>query len=245
MSRSRGPGLASEGFEGKPELEFWGARIEKPSGWTSYTIKGDAALPGDARALPDVVELQVYTNELFYGLVRGNWSLEPAGGQDRPGRGELWWWSPDQTNHPGRTAGGTVSKAVVAPSGRRTGAHRRGRLIRRGTYFILRDDQGNYAVQAQSLWPWFPAPIRARLEFLSTFYGGRAGHGSPSPWCPMGGSTPVMNQAARIGYPWQPWTNCPLTDEGAETGYTLLSLDVGAGAGGGPCSVTGEELLQC
>ena len=27
-----------------------------------------------ARALPDVVELQVYTNELFYGL-SGDWSL--------------------------------------------------------------------------------------------------------------------------------------------------------------------------
>lgn len=57
--------------EGK-ELEFWDQ--DRETEWVDdYTLKVMQRCPV-ARALPDVVELQVYTNELFYGL-SGDWSL--------------------------------------------------------------------------------------------------------------------------------------------------------------------------
>ena len=108
--------------EGK-DLEFWGQDQEIE--WVDdYTLKVSQRCPV-ARALPEQVELQVYSNELFYGVF-GRLEPEPAGGQERPRRGE-----PGGGAQPGRHPPRRPVEGVQGGGGtlrRRAGAHRRGGL---------------------------------------------------------------------------------------------------------------------
>lgn len=98
----------------------------------------------------------------------------------------------------------TVSKAVVAPSG--------GGLVLTGAgdyppgNFFIRDDQGNYLYK--KYYGMVSRPISARLELCRLLWRA-ADMECPSLWCPMSGSTPVMNQA-EITRSLALWTNCPL-----------------------------------
>ena len=117
-----------------------------------------------------MVELEVYTNELFYGL-SGDWSLNLLVDKTAPDGESLVVEPGQRITLDGRWW--TVSKAVVAPSGRWTGAHRRGRLsagelFHPGTIRAIICIQKYYGMVSR--------PILPVSNFVA-FYGGRAGHG--------------------------------------------------------------------
>ena len=180
--------------EGK-ELEFWGR--DRETEWVDdYTLKVMQRCPV-ARTLPDVVELQVYTNELFYGL-SGDWSLNLLVDKTAPD-GESLVVEPRQTftmlDHRVR-----ADKVVVAPSG--------GGLVLTEvgfpplTDFLLRDDTGHYLYVDTERYGGAGGGLP--ISNFIAFYGG-----GPSLWCPMSGSTPAMNQVEVTRF-LALWTNCPL-----------------------------------
>ena len=215
--------------EGK-ELEFWDQ--DRETEWVDdYTLKVMQRCPV-ARALPDVVELQVYTNELFYGL-SGDWSLNLLVDKTAPD-GESLVAEPRQSftmlGHRVR-----ADKVVVAPSGG-------GLVLREAAFppltdFLLRDDTGNYlyAERYGTAGGWLP------ISNFVAFYGGRLDMESITlvpyervyPGDEPGGNHKIFGAVDEL----------PLTDDSAETGYTLISLDIGAEQAVARFQ-TGEELLQ-
>lgn len=161
--------------------------------------------------LPAVVELEVYTDQLV-PQVRGNWSLELLVDKTAPD-GESLVAEPNLTV----TVDGqriTVEKVAVAPSG--GGLVLSARSDRPFTHFILRDDQGT--VLPHSSYGPVSGSLRTRSNFYE-FQGGRTNMASLTlvPWAADGGTHRVSGSLDAL----------PLTDEGADNGYTLLSLDVG------------------
>ena len=200
--------------EGK-DLEFWGQDQEIE--WVDdYTLKVTQRCPV-ARALPEQVELQVYSNELFYG-VEGDWSLNLLVDKSAPD-GESLVVEPNQavTLHGGRWK---VSKVVVAPSG--------GGLVLTGAgenpprNFFLRDDQGNYLYEES--YGLVSRPLLPVSNFIG-FYGGRTDMESltivPYEW------VSPYEEAADTHRVFGSLDALPLTDGSAEDGYTLLTLDIG------------------
>ena len=191
------------------ELEFWGARTE----WErldSHTVQLTQRCPV-MTVLPAVVELEVYTDQLV-PQVRGNWSLELLVDKTAPD-GESLVAEP---NLPFTVDGQriTVEKVAVAPSG--GGLVLSARSDRPFTHFILRDDQGT--VLPHSPYGLVSGSLRTRSNFYE-FQGGRTNMASLTlvPWTADGGTHRVSGSLDDL----------PLTDEGADNGYTLLSLDVG------------------
>ena len=200
--------------EGK-DLEFWGQDQEIE--WVDdYTLKVTQRCPV-ARALPEQVELQVYSNELFWGVF-GDWSLNLLVDKSAPD-GESLVVEPNQavTLHGGRWK---VSKVVVAPSG--------GGLVLTGAgenpprNFFLRDDQGNYLYKES--YGLVSRPLLPVSNFIG-FYGGRTDMESltivpyerVSPYEEAPDNHQVFGSLDAL----------PLTDGSAEDGYTLLTLDIG------------------
>ena len=200
--------------EGK-DLEFWGQDQEIE--WVDdYTLKVTQRCPV-ARALPEQVELQVYSNELFWGVF-GDWSLNLLVDKSAPD-GESLVVEPNQavTLHGGRWK---VSKVVVAPSG--------GGLVLTGAgenpprNFFLRDDQGNYLYKES--YGLVSRPLLPISNFIA-FYGGRTDmefltivpYERVSPDGEPAGNHRVFGSLDAL----------PLTDGSAEDGYTLLTLDIG------------------
>ena len=196
------------------ELEFWGRDLETE--WVDdYTLKVTQRCPV-LRTLPEQVELQVYSNELFYGLF-GDWSLNLLVDKSAPD-GESLVVEPKQrfsiNDH--RV---TVSKVAVAPSG--------GGLVLTEvgfpplTDFFLRDDEGNYLYSKQygSAGGWLPT------SNFTAFDGGRADIESltivPYEWVRPDEEAPDNHQI------FGSLDGLPLTDDSAEDGYTLLTLDIG------------------
>ena len=200
--------------EGK-DLEFWGQDQEIE--WVDdYTLKVTQRCPV-LRTLPEQVELQVYSDELFYG-VEGDWSLNLLVDKSAPD-GESLVVEPNQavTLHGGRWK---VSKVVAAPSG--------GGLVLTGagdyppSNFFIRDDQGtylyseSYGLVSRSLLP---------ISNFIAFYGGCTDMESitlvpferVSPSGEPDGNHRVSGSLDGL----------PLTDGSAENGYTLLTLDIG------------------
>ena len=200
--------------EGK-DLEFWGQDQEIE--WVDdYTLKVTQRCPV-ARALPEQVELQVYSNELFWGVF-GDWSLNLLVDKSAPD-GESLVVEPNQavTLHGGRWK---VSKVVVAPSG--------GGLVLTGAgenpprNFFLRDDQGNYLYKES--YGLVSRPLLPVSNFIG-FYGGRTDMESltivPYEW------VSPDEEAADTHRVYGSLDALPLTDGSAEDGYTLLTLDIG------------------
>lgn len=200
--------------EGK-DLEFWGQDQEIE--WVDdYTLKVTQRCPV-ARALPEQVELQVYSNELFWGVF-GDWSLNLLVDKSAPD-GESLVVEPNQavTLHGGRWK---VSKVVVAPSG--------GGLVLTGAgenpprNFFLRDDQGNYLYEES--YGLVSRPLLPVSNFIG-FYGGRTDMESltivPYEW------VSPDEEAADTHRVYGSLDALPLTDGSAEDGYTLLTLDIG------------------
>ena len=200
--------------EGK-DLEFWGQDQEIE--WVDdYTLKVTQRCPV-ARALPEQVELQVYSNELFWGVF-GDWSLNLLVDKSAPD-GESLVVEPNQavTLHGGRWK---VSKVVVAPSG--------GGLVLTGAgenpprNFFLRDDQGNYLYKES--YGLVSRPLLPVSNFIG-FYGGRTDMESltivPYEW------VSPYEEAADNHQVFGSLDALPLTDGSAEDGYTLLTLDIG------------------
>ena len=200
--------------EGK-DLEFWGQDQEIE--WVDdYTLKVTQRCPV-ARALPEQVELQVYSNELFWGVF-GDWSLNLLVDKSAPD-GESLVVEPNQavTLHGGRWK---VSKVVVAPSG--------GGLVLTGAgenpprNFFLRDDQGNYLYEES--YGLVSRPLLPVSNFIG-FYGGRTDMESltivPYEW------VSPYEEAADTHRVFGSLDALPLTDGSAEDGYTLLTLDIG------------------
>ena len=191
------------------ELEAWGAQTE----WErldSHAIKLTQRCPV-MTVLPAVVELEVYTDQLV-PRVRGNWSLDLLVDKTAPD-GESLVAEPNQTF----TVDGqriTVEKVAVAPSG--GGLVLSTKSDRPFTHFILRDDQGT--VLPHSYYGLVSGGLRALSNFYE-FQGGRTNMASLTlvPWAADGGTHRVSGSLDAL----------PLTDEGADNGYTLLSLDVG------------------
>ena len=200
--------------EGK-DLEFWGQDQEIE--WVDdYTLKVTQRCPV-ARALPEQVKLQVYSNELFWGVF-GDWSLNLLVDKSAPD-GESLVVEPNQavTLHGGRWK---VSKVVVAPSG--------GGLVLTGAgenpprNFFLRDDQGNYLYKES--YGLVSRPLLPISNFIA-FYGGRTDmefltivpYERVSPDGEPAGNHRVFGSLDGL----------PLTDGSAEDGYTLLTLDIG------------------
>ena len=200
--------------EGK-DLEFWGQDQEIE--WVDdYTLKVTQRCPV-ARALPEQVELQVYSNELFWGVF-GDWSLNLLVDKSAPD-GESLVVEPNQAValHGGRWK---VSKVVVAPSG--------GGLVLTGAgenpprNFFLRDDQGNYLYEES--YGLVSRPLLPVSNFIG-FYGGRTDMESltivpyerVSPYEEAPDNHQVFGSLDAL----------PLTDGSAEDGYTLLTLDIG------------------
>ena len=200
--------------EGK-DLEFWGQ--DQETEWVDdYTLKVTQRCPV-ARALPEQVELQVYSNELFWGVF-GDWSLNLLVDKSAPD-GESLVVEPNQavTLHGGRWK---VSKVVVAPSG--------GGLVLTGAgenpprNFFLRDDQGNYLYKES--YGLVSRPLLPISNFIA-FYGGRTDmefltivpYERVSPDGEPAGNHRVFGSLDGL----------PLTDGSAEDGYTLLTLDIG------------------
>ena len=191
------------------ELESWGAQME----WErldSHTVQLTQRCPV-MTVLPAVVELEVYTDQLV-PQVRGNWSLELLVDKTAPD-GESLVAEP---NLPFTVDGQriTVEKVAVAPSG--GGLVLSARSDRPFTHFILRDDQGT--VLPHSPYGLVYGSLRTRSNFYE-FQGGRTNMASLTlvPWAADGGTHRVSGSLDDL----------PLTDEGADNGYTLLSLDVG------------------
>ena len=200
--------------EGK-DLEFWGQ--DQETEWVDdYTLKVSQRCPV-ARALPEQVELQIYSNELFYGVF-GDWSLNLLVDKSAPD-GESLVVEPNQavTLHGGRWK---VSKVVVAPSG--------GGLVLTGAgenpprNFFLRDDQGNYLYEES--YGLVSRPLLPVSNFIG-FYGGRTDMESltivPYEW------VSPDEEAADTHRVYGSLDALPLTDGSAEDGYTLLTLDIG------------------
>ena len=200
--------------EGK-DLEFWGQDQEIE--WVDdYTLKVTQRCPV-ARALPEQVELQVYSNELFWGVF-GDWSLNLLVDKSAPD-GESLVVEPNQavTLHGGRWK---VSKVVVAPSG--------GGLVLTGAgenpprNFFLRDDQGNYLYKES--YGLVSRPLLPVSNFIG-FYGGRTDMAYltivPYEW------VSPYEEAADTHRVFGSLDALPLTDGSAEDGYTLLTLDIG------------------
>ena len=200
--------------EGK-DLEFWGQDQEIE--WVDdYTLKVTQRCPV-ARALPEQVELQVYSNELFWGVF-GDWSLNLLVDKSAPD-GESLVVEPNQAValHGGRWK---VSKVVVAPSG--------GGLVLTGAgenpprNFFLRDDQGNYLYKES--YGLVSRPLLPVSNFIG-FYGGRTDMESltivPYEW------VSPYEEAADNHQVFGSLDGLPLTDGSAEDGYTLLTLDIG------------------
>ena len=180
-----------------------------------------------------MVELQVYTNELFYGL-SGDWSLNLLVDKTAPDGESLVVEPGQRITLDGRWW--TVSKAVVAPSG--------GGLVLTGAgdyppgNFFIRDDQGNYLYK--KYYGMVSRPILPVSNFVA-FYGGRPDMESITlvpyervyPGDEPGGNHKIFGAVDEL----------PLTDDSAETGYTLISLDIGAEQAVARFQ-TGEELLQ-
>ena len=187
----------------------WGAQME----WErldSHTVQLTQRCPV-MTVLPAVVELEVYTDQLV-PQVRGNWSLELLVDKTAPD-GESLVAEP---NLPFTVDGQriTVEKVAVAPSG--GGLVLSARSDRPFTHFILRDDQGT--VLPHSPYGLVYGSLRTRSNFYE-FQGGRTNMASLTlvPWTADGGTHRVSGSLDDL----------PLTDEGADNGYTLLSLDVG------------------
>ena len=200
--------------EGK-DLEFWGQDQEIE--WVDdYTLKVSQRCPV-LRTLPEQVELQVYSNELFYG-VEGDWSLNLLVDKSAPD-GESLVVEPNQAValHGGRWK---VSKVVAAPSG--------GGLVLTGAgekyprNFFLRDDQGNYLYKES--YGLVSRPLLPVSNFIG-FYGGRTDMESltivPYEW------VSPYEEAADNHQVFGSLDALPLTDGSAEDGYTLLTLDIG------------------
>ena len=200
--------------EGK-DLEFWGQDQEIE--WVDdYTLKVSQRCPV-ARALPEQVKLQVYSNELFWGVF-GDWSLNLLVDKSAPD-GESLVVEPNQavTLHDSRWK---VSKVVVAPSG--------GGLVLTGAgenpprNFFLRDDQGNYLYEES--YGLVSRPLLPVSNFIG-FYGGRTDMESltivPYEW------VSPYEEAADTHRVFGSLDALPLTDGSAEDGYTLLTLDIG------------------
>lgn len=200
--------------EGK-DLEFWGQDQEIE--WVDdYTLKVSQRCPV-ARALPEQVKLQVYSNELFWGVF-GDWSLNLLVDKSAPD-GESLVVEPNQavTLHDSRWK---VSKVVVAPSG--------GGLVLTGAgenpprNFFLRDDQGNYLYEES--YGLVSRPLLPVSNFIG-FYGGRTDMESltivPYEWVSPYEEAPDNHQV------FGSLDGLPLTDGSAEDGYTLLTLDIG------------------
>ena len=197
------------------ELEFWD-RDQEIEWVDDYTLKVVQRCPV-ARALPEQVELQVYSNELFYGVF-GDWSLNLLVDKSAPD-GESLVVEPNQavTLHGGRWK---VSKVVVAPSG--------GGLVLTGAgekyprNFFLRDDQGNYLYKES--YGLVSRPLLPISNFIG-FYGGRTDMESltivPYEWVSPYEEAPDNHQV------FGSLDGLPLTDGSAEDGYTLLTLDIG------------------
>ena len=200
--------------EGK-DLEFWGQ--DQETEWVDdYTLKVSQRCPV-ARALPEQVKLQVYSNELFWGVF-GDWSLNLLVDKSAPD-GESLVVEPNQavTLHDSRWK---VSKVVVAPSG--------GGLVLTGAgenpprNFFLRDDQGNYLYEES--YGLVSRPLLPVSNFIG-FYGGRTDMESltivPYEWVSPYEEAPDNHQV------FGSLDGLPLTDGSAEDGYTLLTLDIG------------------
>ena len=200
--------------EGK-DLEFWGQDQEIE--WVDdYTLKVTQRCPV-LRTLPEQVELQVYSNELFWGVF-GDWSLNLLVDKSAPD-GESLVVEPNQavTLHGGRWK---VSKVVVAPSG--------GGLVLTGAgenpprNFFLRDDQGNYLYEES--YGLVSRPLLPVSNFIG-FYGGRTDMESLTivtyEWVSPYEEAPDNHQV------FGSLDGLPLTDGSAEDGYTLLTLDIG------------------
>ena len=200
--------------EGK-DLEFWGQ--DQETEWVDdYTLKVSQRCPV-LRTLPEQVELQVYSDELFYG-VSGDWSLNLLVDKSAPD-GESLVVEPKQrfsiNDH--RV---TVSKVVVAPSG--------GGLVLTGagdcppSNFFIRDDQGTYLYSES--YGLVSSPLLPISNFIA-FYGGRTDmefltivpYERVSPDGEPAGNHRVFGSLDGL----------PLTDGSAEDGYTLLTLDIG------------------
>ena len=214
--------------DGKPEiwslrlmadgdyLEFWRSDIETElvDGSTLRVIQRSPVL----RALPDVVELEVYSDELIWGVF-GSWHLSLSVDKSAPAAESLVAEPRQSFRMMGHKV--TADKVVVAPSG--------GGLVLTEagegpplTQFILMDDQGT--VLPHKRYGTVSRPILPVSNFVE-FYGGRTDMTSitivPWQWSgedgESGGNHEVFGALDSL----------PLTDGHAEQGYTLLSLEIG------------------
>ncbi|WP_186564186.1 DUF4179 domain-containing protein [Lawsonibacter celer] len=192
------------------ELEFWDydlvTQLED-----EHTLRVVQRCPVLA-ALPDQVELEIYSQELFW-RVTGDWSLALTVDKSEPAAKSLVAEPKTVISAEGRKV--IVDKVVVAPSG--------GGIVLTEAgdcppleHFVLRDDQGN--VLPTKRYGTVSRPILPISNFIE-FYGGRTDMESITliPWIADGESHRVSGGLDDL----------PLTDEGADNGYTLLSLEVG------------------
>lgn len=191
-------------------LEFWDYDLEAEL-VDEYTLRVMQRSPVLAN-LPDTVELEIYTKHLFWN-VDGVWSLRLAVDKSVPAAESLVAEPGTTFTMDGREV--TVEKVVIAPSG--------GCLVLSEaggnpplTNFVLRDDRGN--VLCTDRWGSVGSSFLPVSNFIE-FYGGRTDMTSVTliPWEADGNSHQIRGGLKDL----------PLTDEGADNGYTLLSLEVG------------------
>lgn len=193
------------------DMEFWGYE-QKTELVDEHTLRVVQRNPVMA-SLPDAVELEIYTDQLFWKL-KGDWSLRLTVDRSLPAAESLVAAPNAIVTMDGHEV--TVEKVVVAPSGGGIVLSEKG-ANPQFSRFLLRDDRGNLLIQ--NYWGSSGSGIRLMSNFIE-FYGGRADMTSITliPWMDDGTSHQVRGSIEDL----------PLSDEGAANGYTLLSLEVGA-----------------
>lgn len=198
------------------ELEFWGRDVETE--WIDpYTVRYTQRCPV-LRTLPDQVELQVYSHELLYG-VTGSWELDLLVDKSAPDGESLVVQPQEKIDLLGHKV--TVDKVVVAPSGA-------GMVLTEASdspvpdRFLLRDDQGRILPHR-----WCGIVSRPGLPISNyiEFYGGTTDMTSLTivPWVWADEDAEPAGNHKVVGY----LDELPLTDDHADEGFTLTSLEVG------------------
>lgn len=190
-------------------LEFWDRElaVELEDEYTLHAIQRCPVLA----ALPDVVELEIYSGELFGGG-SGTWSLSLRVDKSAPAAESLVAAPGQSVTMDGRRV--TVDKVVVAPSG--SGLVLTGAGEAPPTQFILRDDRGE--ALSMKWWGQVSRPVLPVSNFIE-FFGGRTDMASITlvPWESSGGLTEVVGGLDAL----------PLDGGQGDNGYTLLELDLG------------------
>lgn len=213
-------------------LEFWDSDVETEleDEYTLHVIQRSPVL----RLLPDVVDLEIYSDELIMGLP-GTWHLALSVDKTAPAAKSLVA-EPRRTfiMHGHRV---TADKVVVAPSG--------GGLVLTEAgesplnHYFLRDEKGN-ALPIRN-YGSVSRPILPVSNFIE-FSGGRTDMTAITlvPWKWVGGEDENSADNHEVS---GPLDALPLTDEHAAEGFTLLSLDIGPDKAVGVFQ-TGETWME-